>query len=464
MPLAENDTVVTIGHKGRRIWLYPETVAGRFLQLRSAVHVIHLLVLLAGPWVDIAGHPAVRVDLPHRRIYFFGLKLFATDGSYLLFLFGFVLFFTFLMTALFGRAWCGWSCPQTVFMESLIRPIERLIEGTPAQRRKRDAAAWKVQTFARKLFKWTTFTVVAGVIATTFLAYFMGRDAVIEAQLNPLSHPVGTTFFVVLTGLLAFDFIYFREQTCMVVCPYGRFQSVLLDANSIAVGYDARRGEPRGKKTDPNAGACVDCKRCIQVCPTGIDIRKGVQMECIQCMACIDACDAVMDKLERPRGLIRFASLNALEGKATQVIRTRVVAYALGLVAVSVAFAFTVSGRAPVQVQLSRQVTAPWAVLADGRVQNGTNVRVQNKSDVDRTFDVVAVDPPELELLMPISPLRVPHNQTVHAPLFLILPGDVAAAGTSAKVELRDDQGFAEQLTIEFMAPGAAIRTQGGDR
>ncbi len=451
MPLDQNDTVSTIGYKGRRIWLYPDRPKGPFMSWRTILHAIQIVVLLIGPWIDIAGQPAIRVNIPDRRIYFMGLRLFATDGSYLLFFFGFLIFSIFFMTAIFGRAWCGWSCPQTVFMETLIRPIEKLFEGSTGKRRKLDKAPWTVGKALRKMGKWAAYMAVAGAISTTFLAYFMGRDGILEAQFNPASSPMGTTFFVVLTGLLFFDFAYFREQTCIVVCPYGRFQSVLLDANSLAVNYDEKRGEPRGKKSDPNAADCVDCKRCVQVCPTGIDIRKGTQMECIQCMACIDACDTVMEKLERPKGLIRMTSKNAIEGGKTQIVRPRVVLYGIGMVAVLIAFMFTVSVRQPVELNLTRQQTAPFAQLPDDRIQNGTRLRIQNKTDLPRTFTVEVLEPRGGEMLIPVHPIEVPANETVHTPVFLILDAETAAKGPHFKLEVSDDHGYTGEVSIEFL-------------
>lgn len=442
----------SIGAGGKKLRLYPEWLRGRYLTARTAVHTVLVILLLIAPWIDVNGHPAIQIDIVGRRIYFWGLTLFATDGSYLLFLFGFVLFGVFLFTALFGRAWCGWACPQTVFLETIIRPIERLIEGSAHQQRRLDQAPWTASKVARKGLKAVAFLIVAGAIGTTFTAYFLGRQGVLEAQADPFAHPAGTITFLFITAITFFDFIWFREQTCLVVCPYGRFQSVLLDANSLTVAYDTRRGEPRGKKGAPGAGDCVDCRKCVNVCPTGIDIRRGVQMECVQCMACMDACDSIMDRLGRERGLIRLSSENAIEGKKTRLFRPRVLLYALGLAGVLVVLGTTLSRREPVELAISRQIGEPYVVLPDGRIQNPLRLRIANKSNEDRRFTIVPVDPPGLELVTPISPFPVAGGRVQHMPFFVIRDRqDIAPAQEWVTLKVTDDLGFSRDMRAQFM-------------
>lgn len=454
MSLAENDRVSTIGDKGKRVWLYPQRVPGRFGRARTAVSGMLVALLLVAPWIDVGGHPAMQFDIPARRFHFWGMTLMATDASYLLFLAGLVVFGVFFFTALFGRVWCGWVCPQTVFLESIIRPIEELIEGKPSERKRLDAAPWTPQKIAKKLAKWGAFLFVAGAIATTFTAYFLGREGVIEAQLHPTSHPVGTATFLFLTGLLYFDFAWFREQTCVVVCPYGRFQSVLMDEDSLAVVYDVKRGEPRGKPGTPGAGDCVDCRRCVSVCPTGIDIRKGIQLECVNCTACMDACDDIMLKLGREPGLIRYASERATKGERPRLTRPRVLAYGAALVVVLGLFGASVWQRAPAEVHITRQVGAPFTVLADGRVQNGTRIRLQNRSGEMRTFTVQVVSPADVEAVTPMASVQVAPEQTEHLPVFLVRPDPHAATGrTRVVLEVRDDHGFTQRVEHEFLSP-----------
>ncbi|PRP96598.1 putative electron transport protein YccM [Enhygromyxa salina] len=456
MALADNDTVTTIGEGGKRVWLYPKWLRGRMLTRRTVVHWVLLVLLLIGPWIDIGGHPATRIDIPGRRMYFWGATLMATDGAYMLFAAGIIVFSVFFFTALFGRAWCGWSCPQTVFIESLIRPFERLIEGDASARRKLDAGPWTRSKVIKKAIKYAFYLVVAGTIGTTFTAYFLGRGGVIEAQLDPLSHPGGTAVFVGITAALLFDFAYFREQTCLVVCPYGRFQSVLLDADSLAVGYDERRGEPRGKANNPAAGDCVDCKACVRVCPTGIDIRKGNQMECVQCMACIDACDDIMVKLQREPGLIRLDSQRRFakedeRGFAKRALRPRVIAYGLGLIAVLSILVVAIGVRQPVGLDLHRMSgTPPYAAMGDRRIQNSLELRIQNRRGEARSFTVELVDEDGTELLVPGGELVVEGETTRQFPVFVLRPA--ALGGGDVLLRVRDDQGFSDEIAIEFLA------------
>lgn len=450
MPLEENDQVATIGERGRRVWLYVDRVVGPWLRRRRAVALTLFCVLLVAPWIDIGDHPALRFDIPNRKFHLFGVTLLASDGMYLLFLFGFVVFSVFLVTALFGRAWCGWACPQTVFLESIIRPVEALIEGSPRQRQRLDEAPMSAGKLWKKGLKYAVYLVVAGAIGTTVVAYFIGREGVLDAQFDPRTHPAGTAFFVVITGLLFFDFAWFREQVCVVVCPYGRFQSVLLDADSVSVNYDARRGEPRGKKGS-TTGECVDCKRCLHVCPTGVDIRKGVQMECIGCMACIDACDEVMLKIGRPTGLIRQASLHELQGEPRRWLRPRVALYALALLSVGVGLSLTLTHRAPVEFSFARAPGPLYTELPGGLVQNQTNLRLSNRSDVVRHVRVEA--PGGAQVVVPGQPLTLEPGQELRVPAFLMQP--VAQAdGPQSPFELTvsDDQGYTRPYVWNFMS------------
>lgn len=452
MPLAENDRVATIGEAGKRVWLYPQRIVGRFIRARTWVAWWLIALLLLAPWVDLGGNPALRFDIPARRFHFFGLNLFATDANYLLFLFAFLVLSVFLVTALFGRAWCGWACPQTVFLESLIRPIEELIEGKPHHRLKLDQGPWTTEKIWKKGAKHAVFITIAGMASTSFLAAFLGREGTLEAQLDPMSHPVGTLFFLLITGLLYFDFAWFREQTCVVVCPYGRFQSVLLDQDSLTVGYDVARGEPRGKKGTAS-GDCVDCKLCVQVCPTGIDIRNGSQMECVACTACIDACDPVMVKIGKPKGLIRYASENSLAGKPTRVLRPRVLIYSALLAAVTAGFSFAVSQRQPVEIAVTRVVGAPYTEMADGLVQNAMHLRIANKDSAERRFTVAVIEPKDAQAVLAGAPASVAPGEVTKVPLFLLLRDPGSSSGKSAiRLRVEDDRGFSQELTSSFLS------------
>ena len=491
MSLEENDTVTTIGEGGQRVWLYPIRVLGRFVKARYAVSWLLMSILIAAPWIDINGHPSILLDMPHRRFYLFGMTLFATNGYYLLFLAGLVVFSVFLFTATLGRAWCGWTCPQTVFLESYVRVIEEWIEGKPSERKRLDAAPWGVKKLTKKFTKWSLFLALAGAISTTTVAYFIGREGILEAQFNlvsffvsikgpisllgvtftPQSHPVATGIFLFLMGLLMFDFLWFREQVCLIVCPYGRFQSVLMDESSLSVWYDPRRGEPRGKpkKTKRSAqeshpeitpestplGDCIDCNKCVQVCPTGIDIRKGSQLECVQCAACIDACDSIMDKLKRPRGLIRYTTEAELEGREPRYLRPRVIAYVVALLIVVGALITTVRMTPDLELRATRMAGAPFEVLSGGLVKNAGRMRVTSHLTTPSRVKLTLAHPSEgLQLITPLPVVEVAGGGVEHIIFFLMHPQGIA---NRSEVRLRVIDAESEALVGEsnftFLAP-----------
>lgn len=447
--LARDDTVKTIGDHGQRVWLYPMIVVGRLVKARTLVAWALFAILLIAPWIDVGGHAAMRFDIPARRAFFWGLTFHATDAFWLLFAFGIGIFAIFFFTSVFGRLWCGWACPQTVLMESFVRPIERLIEGAPSARKKLDAAPWGPNKIFKKGLKHTTFLVLSGAFATTLVAYFLGREGILAAQSDPMSHPLGTAFFVVVTGVVFFDVAWFREQTCVVACPYGRFQSILMDADTITIGYDYQRGEPRGKIKDPEAADCIDCKKCVAVCPTGIDIRNGVQMECINCAACIDACDSIMDKIGRPRGLIRYASENSLAGEPRRRVRPRPVLYGLVLLGLIIGLGVAVSQREPVEVRLTRMPGA-YSQLPDGRVQNLMNLRVSNRGGAPMTVQVRVKDGP-IAVQTPVPMMVVPPDSVRSFPTVIV--GAHGEHDTAYTLEVFEDDGFTATATGVLIAP-----------
>ncbi|MBU0554127.1 cytochrome c oxidase accessory protein CcoG [Myxococcota bacterium] len=414
MPLAENDTVSTIGEHGRRVWLYPYRAVGAWLKRRNFFAALLLLMIFGLPFLTVNGNPAIRFDVIGRRFYIFGRIFFASDANYLMFLFGIFIFAIFFFTALLGRVWCGWACPQTVLLDLIIRPIEEFIEGKPRTRKKLDESPWTGDKIIKKSIKFAVYVAVAAGFSGGFMAFFVGWGG-----LNG-DHPVALVFFLSITAFLIFDFSWFREQTCIVVCPYGRFQSVLLDNHSIGVAYDSQRGEPRGRPKDEGVGDCIDCEKCVRVCPTGVDIRKGAQMECVHCTACIDACDSVMIALKKPTGLIRYSSEAELAGEKTQWLRPRVIVYAVGLVLLSIALVTAMATRQESELILaSMPGSTPWIVLPDGRIQNTARLRISNKGGVAQSFTLEVVDPIDGEIFCPFPTLEVQPSEVKHFPLLL---------------------------------------------
>ncbi len=308
-------SVTTIREDGSRRFLFPADVSGRFARARRAVALVLIAVYFLLPWIPVGGYPAVFLDVAHRRFHLFGLTLAAQDLWLLFFLISGLGFGLFFLTALLGRIWCGWACPQTVFLDQVYRRVERWIDGDAVQRRWLAAAPWSVSKLLRRAAKHAIYLVLAIAITHLFLAYYVSIPAVWGMMRDAPADNWGTFVFIAAaTGIVYFDFAWFREQLCIVLCPYGRIQSALTDDHTLVIGYDWARGEPRGKPAAPGAGDCVGCDRCVHVCPTGIDIRQGLQLECVGCSACVDACDEVMSRLGRRPGLIRYDSLAGLAG------------------------------------------------------------------------------------------------------------------------------------------------------
>ncbi len=390
------DSVTTINSDGSRYFLHPADVRGKWNRLRRLVGIALIAIYILLPWIPINGSPAVFLDVENRMFHLFGLTLvpqdlwvmfFAVTGA------GFALFFG---TALLGRIWCGWACPYTVFLDHIYRRIERWIEGDAPARRALAKAPWTAGKILKWLTKHSAYAAVSALIAHVFLSYFVSLERLYEQmQDGPLQH--ATAFGVVssITAALWFCFGYFREQFCIIMCPYGRLQSALTDDDTVNVGYDENRGEPRGKRhkeqtadAPAKSGDCIDCRRCVQVCPTGIDIRNGLQLECIGCTACIDACDEVMAKIDRPAGLIRYDSLNGFAGKGRRFLRPRIYAYtglaALGLLALLVVASLKAR---PFNATISRIGGAGFYSDANS-VRNIYKVRFTNKRNQAATVTI----------------------------------------------------------------------------
>lgn len=380
------DFVTTINDDGSRYDLHPADVSGRFTSLRriSALGLIAIYLLL--PWIPINGYPAVFLDLTARRFHFFGYVLAAQDGWLLFFGVTGIGFSLFFLTALFGRLWCGWACPQTVFLEHVYRRIERWIDGDATARRQLAAAPMSAAKAVRRTAKYFLYAVVSLLITHLFLAYFISIPELWSYMHDSPGEHWGSFLFVfVAAAALYFNFAWFREQLCIVICPYGRLQSALTDDNTLVIGYDSKRGEPRGKMGTEGAGSCIACNRCYQVCPTGIDIRQGLQMECIGCAACVDACDEIMTKVKRPTGLIRYDSLNGLLGTRTRWLRPRTIFYAVLLLIGAVVATFAFSSVKPANFIIFRMSGSAYYVTPDA-VRNQFMVRVVNKRTEPTNF------------------------------------------------------------------------------
>ena len=446
---------------GGRRWVYPRRVPGRWLNARRIVAWGLIIVYTSLPHLTINGMPAILLDIQHRRFTLFGTRFWPTDTLLLaLFLIGFIVTIVAL-TAVFGRIWCGWGCPQTVYLEFLFRPIENLIEGKGFRQKKFDASPPTASKIARKLLKWFIFLIISMILAHTFLAYFVGVDRLEDWMTrSPLEHPFSFLLMIGVTGAMLFDFLWFREQMCTLACPYGRLQSVMLDAGSLIIGYDRRRGEPRGKlrkkgaSADGERGDCVDCGLCVQVCPTGIDIRNGLQLECIACAQCIDACDSVMEKIGRPKGLIRYASKQSLEGETWRFFRPRLLGYALLLVMIGGGLAYGLASRSLTTVNVLRAAEEPYQELPDGRISNHLRVRISNRASTAHTYRVSLRTPAEATLTLPVQSLTVQGGEIGTLDAFIALPRNALHSGTRMlRFDIISDDGQRVEAGSPFVGP-----------
>jgi cytochrome c oxidase accessory protein FixG len=473
-PRAEERVLPTLNPDGTRRWLRPRLAPGRFWTRRRAVAWALIALFTAIPYLTLGGKPLVLLDVVHRQFTLFGTTFLPTDSVLLMLLLVGIFLGIFLLTAVFGRVWCGWACPQTVYMEFLYRPVERLIEGGPGTQARLDASPLA----PRRLLKYAVFGGLSMFLAHTFLAYFVGVAELARwVRRSPIEHPIAFGVMAATTLLMLLDFGWFREQICMVACPYGRFQSVLLDRRSLIVGYDARRGEPRGKPGRRGlavlgrgaAGDCVDCGACVVCCPTGIDIRDGLQMECIHCTQCIDACDAIMDRVGRPRGLIRYSSRDELAGQARRILRPRIVLYPLLLVLVWGVLGYALAHRAPADVTVLRGLGSPFTLLPSGRVSNQIRVKIVNREAADHRYRIdLAPDGPgagALEVIAPDNPLPVPAGHSATATIFVTAPRGAFEDG-QREVRFRIDNGagWSQLVAYRLLGPEGEGHGPEGER
>ena len=358
---------------GTRKWIYPLAVTGRHQRMRRWTFLALHLVLFVTPWVTIAGHPALLFDLEARRLYAFGAIFTAADSLLLLLMLLFLAFALFFFTSLYGRLWCGYGCPQTVFLDAWIRPLERWIEGSRVQHQRRDAGPWTGEKVWRKAAKWTLFALVSFVVAMAFMSFFAGARELWTGRAGPVEYSLVAIF----TAAWYLDFVWFREQFCNFLCPYARFQSALTDDQTLQISYDVARGEPRGGLGAKEEGRCIACNKCVAVCPQGIDIRDGFQLECIACARCVDACEDVMGRIGH-RSLVRYTTLAESEGRAVRRIHPRAVVYAGLLTAIAAAWVTVLVGRAPFEATVSRAPGSLFTVDGDGEVRNTYLLSITN--------------------------------------------------------------------------------------
>lgn len=459
------DTLGTVDEKGKRVWVYPKKPGGTYHRARIAVTIVLLAIFFAGPFITIGGQPFLLLNIFERRFVILGQAFWPQD--FFLLAVTLITFFVFiiLFTVVFGRVWCGWACPQTLFMEMVFRKIEYWIEGDANQQRKLKQAPWTGEKIFKKGLKQAIFVIISIIISHTAMAYLIGIEQVkVIVSQPPTENLAGFIGLVAFTGVFYFVFAWFREQACVAVCPYGRLQGVLLDKNSIVVAYDWIRGEPRGKLNkglvDTTKGDCVDCKLCVHVCPTGIDIRNGTQLDCVNCTACIDACDEVMVKVGKPKGLIRYASFNSIKEGVAKLITPRVIGYSFVLLALLTFLSFMVATRSDVETTVLKVPGTLYQRAEDGAITNLYNVEFVNKTFEDLILEVKA-ESPDGAVLSKVGDQQVvvPAGEMLKSVYFIKIPPEkIISAKTVVIVGVYRDGERIERLKVKFIGPVSSSR------
>ena len=459
-PDSFRDALASVQDDGKRNWVYPKKVKGLFYKYRSYLSWVLLAILFAGPFIQVGGRPYMLFNIFERKFIIFGAAFWPQDTHLLIFLLLIFFVFIILFTVVFGRVWCGWACPQTLFMEMVFRKIEYLIEGDANQQRALNEKPWDSEKVIKKGIKLSVFVVISLMIGHLVMAYLIGVDQVIEIVSQPPSENMaGFVGLIAFSGIFMFVFSWFREQACIVVCPYGRLQGVFLDDNSINVMYDYVRGEPRGPiKKNPTEnlgkGDCVDCNLCVQVCPTGIDIRNGTQMECVNCTACIDACDDIMLKVDRPKGLIRYASENSIKEGFQKLVTGRVKGYTVVLVLLVVAFISLIMTREDLQGTITRFPGMTFQAREDGTVSNLYQITVINKTFEPQKVELKALaDGMKVEIIGAKEWILEPQTK-FEGRFFLVRnQSEVKVNQEKVKVALIHNQEEIDEIKTNFMAP-----------
>lgn len=456
------DSISLVDKKsGARKWIFPKKPSGSLYTGRTWFSIFLMVLLFAGPFLKWNGHPLLLLNILERKFIIFGIPFWPQDLPLFALLMLTFIVFIILFTVIFGRVWCGWACPQTIFMEMLFRKIEYWIEGDFKEQKKLKDMPWNKEKIIKKGSKHFLFFLLAVLIANTFLCYLIGVDEVAKLiQDGPLMHWGKFTSLIIFSGVFYYVFANLREIVCIVICPYGRLQGLMLDKNSIVVAYDFMRGEPRGfrkKGLEDSVGDCVDCYRCVQVCPTGIDIRNGTQLECINCTACIDECDDVMTKINKPKGLIRYASQAGIISGGVKKLSLRSIAYVSILVVLLTATIYFLVTRKDVDATILRTPGMLHQVQPDGRISNMYNFEVINKTFANHKIELKIVEPANAELKMVDregNKFDLLEDDIVKGSFFVILPKEaIHQNNTQIKIEISSNGEHMDTKETNFVSP-----------
>ena len=452
------DSLSTVSKEGKRKWIYPKKPSGRFYNARTLVSFVLLAILIATPFIKVNGRPFVLFDFLNRNFILFAIPFGPQDFHLFVIAMITIIVFIILFTVVFGRVFCGWACPQTIFMEMVFRKIEYWIEGDALSQIKLNAAAWSSKKIIKKTTKHIIFFAIAFFISNIFLSYIIGIDALYKIIQDPPSeHMQGLIAILVFSGVFYWVFSSFREQACTLMCPYGRLQGVLLDQDSIVIAYDHKRGEPRGKirknEIQSGKGDCVDCHLCVDVCPTGIDIRNGIQLECVNCTACIDACDAVMEKVNRPKGLIRYDSLNGIENKTKFRFTARMKGYSTVLILLVGLLGYLLATRTDFNIDVLRTPGMLYQEQPNDKVSNVYDISIVNKTFDEMPINLVLHNK-DAELNLVGKNIYLKANQKYEGKFLVMIPKSaIKFMNTPISIGVYSNNKLLREVQSSFLGP-----------
>jgi cytochrome c oxidase accessory protein FixG len=452
----------TTDEDGNRVYIYPEDVKGKWKNRRFILYWALIIIYLIVPWIYIHGKPMLQIDIFHREFTLLGHTWFGMEPILIFLTLVSGIFFIGFMTSLFGRVWCGWACPQTVFIQTIFLKIEKLIEGSARERRELEHAPLGFGKIFKKTIKWTIYLILSLHIAHTFMGYLLGPRELLAMSLHyPLDNKGIFIAVMIFTTIILIDFGWFREQFCLIACPYGRIQSVMMDGDSLVVAYDNKRGEPRkSDASKDHAGDCINCYNCVKVCPTGIDIRRGTQLECIACTNCIDACDEVMEKVHKPKGLIRYTTENEIQGKVKKFITPRSIVYfTISLIFLTTLFTF-ISRSGNLIFQFYRGTDAPFQVLQNANgtstVINHFTMKVVHQGDQKHTVDLIIHEPElqnKIQIITVMHPLKFNKHEEKTPIFFKFNPSVLKEGKFVLKVDVKENDVIINNIEVPLIGP-----------
>lgn len=456
------DKIATVDNSGKRLWIFPRKPSGKYYNARTYVSYGLLALLISGPFLRIGGEPFLLLNVLERKFVILGQVFWPQDFHIFVIAMITMVVFVTLFTVAFGRLFCGWVCPQTIFMEMVFRKIEYWIEGDASSQRKLDRAPWTREKIIKKTAKHGLFYLLSFFIANIFLAYIIGSEGVIQIVTEPVSaHLVGFLSMLAFSGVFYFVFSWMREQVCIAVCPYGRLQGVLLDKHSIVVTYDYKRGEDRAKfrknenRAEVGKGDCIDCNQCVNVCPTGIDIRNGTQLECVSCTACIDACNVMMEATGQETGLIRHDSEAGIAEGSKFKWTARLKAYSVVLVGLLVVMGVLVTGRNDFETTILRTPGMIFQERTDGSYTNLYNYKIINKTNEDLTGLHIEMlsDKGYIEFIGGDS-LMLPKQGAIEGAMFVVFDStEIGKLKTDIEIGVYDGDELLETMEATFFGP-----------